>query len=133
MVPWLICMLVFGAWRAVAFIFTAVVNDMIFAYNIIMCLFWISFTVMNAIGWAATYSLYLELSDLTKLEDMAKLRVTYSNPLCRNSYVSMISQPFSYVDGHYDIFGDPIYGWIQTNYSPQYNVYSTNTVPVVIN
>ncbi|OXA55569.1 uncharacterized protein LOC110848652 [Folsomia candida] len=75
MIPWLVCMLVFAIWRGLAFIFFAILNDMIFAYNIIMCLFWTFFTIMNFGGWAAVYTLFLELSDLTKLEDLAHLRM----------------------------------------------------------
>ena len=76
MVPWLLCMFAFATFRLVAFIFASVVNDMIFAYNIIMCLFWIAITIFNFAGLAFVYSLYLELADLTKLEDLAHLRVS---------------------------------------------------------
>jgi hypothetical protein len=75
MIPWLVCMLVFAVWRLFAFLFGAVLNDMIFLYNILMVLIWILFTLLNFGGWAAVYSLFLELSDLTKLEDLAHLRV----------------------------------------------------------
>lgn len=75
MIPWLVCMLLFAGWKTFAFLFSAIVNDMIFAYNIIMCLFWLVFSVLNFIGWAVVYSVFLELSDLTKLEDLAHLRV----------------------------------------------------------
>ena len=68
-------MLVFATFRLLAFIFAAIVNDMIFAYNILMCLIWIVLTVLNFFGWATVYSLYLELADLTKLQDLVQLRV----------------------------------------------------------
>ncbi|CAF4888274.1 unnamed protein product [Pieris macdunnoughi] len=74
-VPWLYAFGVFILFRAVAFIFASIVNDMIFAYNILMCLFWIVFTVSGIYGWLLVYSLYLELADLTKLEDLAHLRM----------------------------------------------------------
>lgn len=79
-VPWLYAFGVFILFRAVAFIFASIVNDMIFAYNILMCLIWIVFTVSGVYGWLLVYSLYLELSDLTKLEDLAHLRVS-STPI----------------------------------------------------
>ncbi|CAL8085024.1 unnamed protein product [Orchesella dallaii] len=75
MKPWLICMMTFATWRLLAFIFCAVVNDMIFAYNIMMCFLSAVFTVLNYIGWVAVYSFFLELCDLTKLEDLAYLRM----------------------------------------------------------
>ncbi|KAJ8707666.1 hypothetical protein PYW07_011343 [Mythimna separata] len=74
-VPWLYSFGVFILFRLVAFIFAAIVNDMIFAYNVLMCLCWIVFCVAGMYGWVLVYSLYLELADLTKLEDLAHLRM----------------------------------------------------------
>ncbi|KAL0809276.1 hypothetical protein ABMA28_011493 [Loxostege sticticalis] len=74
-VPWLYTFGVFISFRTIAFLFAAIVNDMIFAYNVIMCLIWILFSVCGIYGWLLVYSLYLELSDLTKLEDLAHLRM----------------------------------------------------------
>ncbi|XP_059057071.1 uncharacterized protein LOC131850737 [Achroia grisella] len=74
-VPWLYTFGVFILFRTVAFIFASIVNDMIFAYNILMCLCWIVFCVCGVYGWVLVYSLYLELADLTKLEDLAHLRM----------------------------------------------------------
>jgi len=78
-------MLAFAIWRFFAFVFAAVVNDLIFAYNILMCLFWIAFTILNFLGWAAVYSLFLELADLTKLEDLAHLRMGTMTSLATQS------------------------------------------------
>lgn len=75
MVPWLFASGVFFVWRTIAIIFASVVNDMIFGYHIAMCLFWVAFILLGALGWVIVYSLYLELSDLTKLEDLAHLRM----------------------------------------------------------
>lgn len=75
MVPWLYSFAIFTFFRLFAFIFFSIVNDMIFAYNIMMCLLWIIFVCISAYGWLIVYSLYLELSDLTRLEDLAHLRV----------------------------------------------------------
>lgn len=74
-VPWLYCYGVFTAFRLFAFVFSSFVNDLIFAYNILMVLCWIVFSVAGVYGWLLVYSLYLELSDLTKLEDLAHLRM----------------------------------------------------------
>jgi ABC-type transport system involved in cytochrome c biogenesis permease subunit len=80
MVPWLYCFAVFTLFRLFAFVFGSIVNDMIFGYNIAMCLLWILYTVASVYGWLLVYSLYLELSDLTKLEDLAHLRVRNVDP-----------------------------------------------------
>jgi hypothetical protein len=66
----------FTIWRFLAFLFASIVNDLYFGYNLFMCLAWIVFTIANCYGWTLVYSLYLELADLTKLEDLAHLRVT---------------------------------------------------------
>ncbi len=52
-----------------------IVNDMIFAYNILMLLVWFFFNILNVLAFICIYSLYLELSGLTKLQDFARLKV----------------------------------------------------------
>ncbi|KAG8232920.1 hypothetical protein J437_LFUL011029, partial [Ladona fulva] len=56
MLPWIYCMGVFTIWRLLAFIFAAIVNDLIFGYNLAMCLLWIVFTCANVYGWLLVYS-----------------------------------------------------------------------------
>lgn len=76
--PWLWTFAIFTVWRALALIFFAIVNDLYFAYNVIMVLLWSIFCLVSIYGWAVVYSLFLELVDLTKLEDLAHLRVGFS-------------------------------------------------------
>nr|XP_023015657.1 uncharacterized protein LOC111505130 [Leptinotarsa decemlineata] len=76
MLPWIYTFAAFTIFRFLAFLFFSIVNDMIFAYNIIMCLLWTIFIIFSVYGWVLVYSLYIELSDLTKLEDLAHLRVS---------------------------------------------------------
>jgi len=75
MVPWLYASGFFFAWRTFSIIFASIVNDLIFGYHISMCLIWVVLILLGAAGWIIVYSLYLELSDLTKLEDLAHLRM----------------------------------------------------------
>lgn len=75
-VPWLWSFGIFTGFRFFAFLFFAIVNDLIFFYNIAMTMLWIIFISVSIYGWLVVYSLYLELSDLTKLEDLAHLRVS---------------------------------------------------------
>lgn len=75
MVPWLYCFAIFTLFRLFAFVFGSIVNDMIFGYNIAMCVLWIFYTLASVYGWLLVYSLYLELCDLSKLEDLAHLRM----------------------------------------------------------
>ena len=65
----------FTVWRWVSWLYGSVVNDMIFAYNIVMFIAWFVFNVVNPFAFACIYSLYLELNDLTKIQDLAKLKV----------------------------------------------------------
>lgn len=77
MVPWLYGFAAFTVFRLFAFIFFSIVNDMIFAYNITTCILWMIFICFSVYGWLIVYSLYVELSDLTRLEDLAHLRVSF--------------------------------------------------------
>ena len=83
MLPWLYSFAIFTIFRIFAFIFFSIVNDMIFAYNIMMCLLWIAFSALSVYGWMVVYSLYIELGELTKLEDLAHLRVSNLNILIK--------------------------------------------------
>lgn len=76
MVPWLYAFAVFTVFRLFAFLFASIVNDLIFGYNITMCLLWSLFSIINVYGWVLNYSLYLELRNLSKIEDYAHLRVS---------------------------------------------------------
>lgn len=78
MVPWLYSFAVFAIFRLFAFLFASIVNDLIFGYNISMTLLWSVFSVINIYGWVLNYSLYLELQNLSKIEDYAHLRVRFS-------------------------------------------------------
>jgi hypothetical protein len=73
--PWLWSFGVFIVFRFFAFLFFAIVNDLIFFYNITMTMIWIVILATSIYGWLVVYSLYLELSQLTKLEDLAHLRM----------------------------------------------------------
>ncbi|XP_075218880.1 protein pasi2 [Lycorma delicatula] len=75
MLPWLYVFAVFTILRFLGWLFFSIVNDLIFGYNITMCLLWTVFCAINVYGWILVYSLYLELCDLTKLEDLAHLRM----------------------------------------------------------
>lgn len=72
---WLFSMGFFVPWKWVAWAFAGIVNDMIFAYNIIMLITWFFFNILNVFSFLCIYSLYLELTDLTKLQDLARLKM----------------------------------------------------------
>lgn len=74
--PWLWSFGIFIGFRFVAFLFFAIVNDLYFFYNIFMTILWIMLISISMYGWLTVYSVFIELADLTKLEDLAHLRVS---------------------------------------------------------
>ena len=76
---WLISMGIFTPWRVVAWVYAFIVNDMIFAYHIIMFFVWIVLNVLDIMAWMVMYSLYLELTGISKLEEAHKFKVDFSS------------------------------------------------------
>lgn len=75
MVPWIYSFAVFILFRFIAYLFFSIVNDLIFMYNYMMLILWTLFVIVGVYGWVLVYSLYRELTDLTRLEDLAHLRM----------------------------------------------------------
>lgn len=73
--PWLFCMLIFTIWRFVACIFWSIANDMFFGYHIAILIIWLMITALNVFCLLVVYSNYQDLSDITRLEDMAQLKM----------------------------------------------------------
>lgn len=125
--PWLWAYGIFLGFRFFAFLFFAIVNDLIFAYNIMMTILWIMIIAVSLYGWLLIYSLYLELSDLTKLEDLAHLRVRLNLKfyyLCINKYFICFLK-----DGNNAIFeciNSSFTCWITANYTTFNGVYHAN-------
>ncbi|KAB0790946.1 hypothetical protein PPYR_02746 [Photinus pyralis] len=75
MLPWIVSFGVFTMFRFLAYLFFSIVNDRIFAYNSLMVVIWTICIIASIYGWVVVYSLYIELTDLTRLEDLAHLRI----------------------------------------------------------
>ncbi|XP_063705474.1 uncharacterized protein LOC134834666 [Culicoides brevitarsis] len=73
--PWLYVFAGFIVFRFFALLFFSILNDLIFAYNIFITVVWVLIIPASVYGWLTVYSLYVELADLTKLEDLAHLRM----------------------------------------------------------
>lgn len=132
MQPWIYVFAIFTLFRLFAFIFFSIVNDMIFAYNIMMCILWVVFSCISVYGWLLVYSLYIELSDLTKLEDLAHLRVKFQHT-CHNPRFHALSPPRlksahfyrSLSDGYHAVverIDDSLHSRFQTNDTAQYRL-----------
>ena len=48
---------------------------MIFVYNVLMLLVWFGLNILNCFAWVVIYSVYLEFGDLSKIQDLARLKV----------------------------------------------------------
>ncbi|KAK3883072.1 hypothetical protein Pcinc_012584 [Petrolisthes cinctipes] len=73
--PWIWIMAIFTAYRSLVIIYASVVNDMVFAYHILMCLLWILFILGNVYAWLVVHSFYHELCEVTRLEDVARVKI----------------------------------------------------------
>lgn len=73
--PWLFIMFAFTAWRFFAIIFRSICNDLYYSYHQAVLIIWILLIAANAFAWLIVYSNYQELTDITRLEDMAKLKL----------------------------------------------------------
>lgn len=73
--PWLLFMFLFTSWRVIAIIFRSICNDLYFSYHQATLVIWILLIVINVFAWLVVYSNYQELTDITRLEDMAKLKL----------------------------------------------------------
>lgn len=133
MIPWLYSFAAFTVFRFFAFLFFSIVNDLIFAYNIMICLLWILFISFSVYGWLIVYSLYIELSDLTRLEDLAHLRVRIIQMRCyfKRSEVESDRKsnekcPYYFVsDRYYAIakrIDDTFHRWLQTYNTAQHGI-----------
>ncbi|KAH9410265.1 hypothetical protein TYRP_010023 [Tyrophagus putrescentiae] len=73
---WLRAMAIFITFRLVILIFQSIVNDLYFMYHQLMLVLWFLLLTLNVFVWLVVYSNYQELSDITRLEDMAKLKMS---------------------------------------------------------
>jgi len=92
---WLVTMGLFTPWRIVAWVYACIVNDMIFGYHIVMFFAWLLFNILNVLSWMVMYSLYLELTGISKLEDMAKLKMDTLSSRAGSLYGSRPTSPHS--------------------------------------
>lgn len=75
MVPWMWSFPVFILMRFLALLLFAIVNDMVFGYNIFVVVIWSMTCVGSVYGWLLVHTCYLEFANITRLEDLAHLRV----------------------------------------------------------
>lgn len=89
--PWLITMTIFICFRTFAIIFQSIANDLYFTYHQAMLLLWFISIPIDVFALLIVYSNYQELSDITKIEDMAKLKMSTISSLQGSRYLSQSS------------------------------------------
>lgn len=112
--PWLMTMTVFVGLRTFAIIFQSIANDLYFAYHQAMLLLWLILIPINVFALLIVYSNYQELSDITKIEDMAKLKMSTLSSLQGSRSLSHMSHQSLDSYRHYGATG------INSNPSPSY-------------
>lgn len=90
---WLYSMGLFTPWKIVAWVYHSIVNDMIFGYHIFMFLSWAFLNVLNVLSFIIIYSLFLELTGISKLEDMAKVKMVTLSSRAGSIYGSRPTSP----------------------------------------
>lgn len=114
--PWLWVMTIFVCFRTIAILFQSIANDLYFTYHQMMLLIWFILIPINIFLLLVVYSNYQELSDITKIEDMAKLKMSTLSSLQGSrtfSHMSNQSLDSTYRMQHYGAL-------VNSNPSPSY-------------
>ena len=112
--PWLLTMTIFVGFRTVATLFQSIANDLYFTYHQAMLLLWLILIPINVFALLVVYSNYQELSDITKIEDMAKLKMSTLSSLQGSRSLSHMSHQS--LDSTYRHYG----ATVNSNPSPSY-------------
>lgn len=112
--PWLLAMTAFVGLRTITILFQSIANDLYFRYHQAMLLLWLILIPINVFALLVVYSNYQELSDITKIEDMAKLKMSTLSSIQGSRTLSHMSHQSLDSYRHYGATG------INSNPSPSY-------------
>lgn len=73
---WIRAMALFIVIRTLSLLFQSIVNDLYFLYHQSMLLFWFIINTLNVFAFLVVVSNYQELTNITRLEDMARLKLS---------------------------------------------------------
>jgi hypothetical protein len=93
---WLWTMGLFTPWKIVAWVYAAIVNDMMCCsspYHIFMFFIWLVLNILNVLSFIVMYSLYLELTGISKLEGMARMKMDTMSSRAGSLYGSRPTSP----------------------------------------
>lgn len=111
--PWILTMFVYTIFRALTIILQSIANDLYFSYHQAMLIIWGIITPLNVFAWLVVYSNYQELSDITKIEDVAKLKMSTLSSIHGSRSLSQMSHQSLNSYGNYG-------ATINANPSPSY-------------
>lgn len=112
--PWLLTMTTFIVLRTITIIFQSVANDLYFTYHQAMLLLWALLIPLDVFALLIIYSNYQELSDITKIEDIANLKMsTLSSLQGSRTFSHMSHQSLDSAFRHYG-------ATVNSNPSPSY-------------
>ena len=90
---WLITMCSFTCWKILHLGYGTIVNDLYFSYHIFTFFIWMIFTILSIGSLAVIYSLYLELTSISKLEDIARFKMDTMSTRGNSVYGSRPTTP----------------------------------------
>uniref|UniRef100_A0A6G1S8A5 Uncharacterized protein n=1 Tax=Aceria tosichella TaxID=561515 RepID=A0A6G1S8A5_9ACAR len=138
--PWLWVMTVSVCFRTTTMIFQSIANDLYFTYHQVMLFIWFILIPINIFVLLVVYSNYQELSDITKIEDMAKLKMSTLSSLQGSrsfSHMSNQSLDSTYRMQHYGalVNSNPSPSYMRAaaniNQQPHYGQAASNNVNLV--
>ncbi|XP_022657334.1 uncharacterized protein LOC111270204 isoform X2 [Varroa jacobsoni] len=119
--PWLYAMFIFTVWRFCAIMFRSIANDLYYAYHILMLLIWVALIAGNVFAYLVVLSNYQELSDITRLEDLARSKMGVGS--------TSVSRSVSH--NSLDTFKNSMHNSsFQSNYSGRSGAPSVSSVPM---
>ena len=90
---WLMTMGGFTCWKIIHLGYGTIVNDMFFSYHIFTFFTWTIFNIISIGSLVVIYSLYLELTSISKLEDIAKFKMDTMSTRGNSLYGSRPTTP----------------------------------------
>ncbi|XP_023323631.1 uncharacterized protein LOC111697753 [Eurytemora carolleeae] len=90
---WLYTMGAFTPWKIVAWVYHSIVNDIIFGYHIFMFITWFFINILDVLAVLVIYSLYIELTGVSKLENLAKIKMVTMSSRANSMYGSRPTSP----------------------------------------
>lgn len=97
---WLYTMGIFTCWKIVHLGYGTIVNDLYFSYHIFTFFSWTIFNIISIGSLMVIYSLYLELTSISNLEDIARFKMDTMSTRGNSLYGSRPTTPHGTLSRH---------------------------------